>query len=129
MNLLLDTHVYLWWLVDDPRIGACARESIAEPRWQVHVSAATVWEIAIKSALGRLTLDGTEAVSELEPNAFLELPIRAEHAARAGALPAIHSDPFDRMLIAQAQSERLTLVTADRRFIEYDVAVLNPTAN
>ena len=94
MRLLADTHAYLWWLEDDPKLSSKAREAMAEPSAIVHVSAATIWEISIKSSLGKLTIDG-DPVSEISKNGFVELPMTAEHAHHAGQLPRHHDDPFD----------------------------------
>lgn len=124
MNLLLDSHAFLWWLQDDPQLGAAAAEAIGDSATVVYVSAATVWELAIKSALGKLNLGGADLVEEIEANGFSALPIAAAHAARAGALPRHHDDPFDRMLVAQAQTERLICVTRDPAFGPYGVALL-----
>ena len=90
----------------------------------VHVSAATVWEIAIKAHLGRLDTGGADIAHEIPANGFIELPMTARHAHTAGWLPRHHDDPFDRMLIAQAQVEALTIVTRDTAFRSYDVALL-----
>jgi PIN domain nuclease of toxin-antitoxin system len=122
VNLLLDTHALLWWLagadIDDQ-----ARAAIADASAVVAVSAASIWEAAIKRELGKLEMpDGLAEVVVEE--GFEPLPIRLEHAERAGALPPHHRDPFDRMLVAQAQSEGLTLVTRDPWFDAYDVAIL-----
>jgi PIN domain nuclease of toxin-antitoxin system len=124
VRLLLDTHAYLWWLTDDPRLSEPAREAIGVGGSVVHVSAATVWEIAIKSTLGRLELGGADIVSEIGANGFSELPISAAHAAAAGVLPRVHADPFDRMLVAQSRLEGLVCVTRDPVFVEYQVPVL-----
>ena len=123
MRLLLDSRAYLWWLADDARLSAAARAAIADSRSIVHVSAATIWELAIKAALGRLDTGGADLTDEIAANGFVELPISARHAAKAGALPRHHDDPFDRMLIAQALSESLVLVTLDRAFRAYEVAI------
>lgn len=125
MKVLLDTHVVLWWLAADPALPARARDVIADPDTVVVVSAATAWEIAIKRAMGRLEAPD-DLVGALRDNAFESLPITVEHGLAAGALPGHHADPFDRMLIAQAQVETLTLVTVDRRFSDYAVEVLAP---
>lgn len=124
MRVLLDTHVFLWWLADDPGLRPAAREAIADPDTIVHVSAVTVWEIAIKAALGRLDAVSADLAGEIAANGFVELPITARHAARAGGLPRHHDDPFDRMLCAQAGLEGLTLVTRDRVFEAYGTAIL-----
>lgn len=124
MSLLLDTHVWLWWLTDDPRLSATAREAIADPAATVQVSAASLWEISIKEALGRIQLRGVDLVAEIEDGGFAELPVRARHGLAAGRLPRHHDDPFDRMLVAQGRLEGLTLVTADRDLSAYDVDLL-----
>lgn len=123
MRLLLDSHVFLWWLADDGRLSAAARAAIVDSRSIVHISAATIWELAIKAALGRLDTGGADLAEEIAANGFVELPISARHAAAAGALPRHHDDPFDRMLIAQARTEELVLVTRDRAFRAYEVAI------
>ena len=122
MNLLLDTHVLLWWLAGEA-LSEEATVRIADPEALVAVSAASVWEIAIMAAVGKLRLNGavTEHVVE---NGFEPLPITFRHAEIAGALPPHHRDPFDRMLVAQAQSEGLRLATRDAAFSAYDVEVL-----
>lgn len=122
MRLLLDTHTLLWWLADR-RLGQEARERIADPDTLVAVSAASVWEAAIKASLGKLRVPGSLA-DAVADNGFEALPISLRHAASAGALPPHHRDPFDRMLIAQAVAEGLTIVTRDAAFNAYEVAVL-----
>lgn len=123
MNLLVDTHVLLWWLADDHALPAPARAAIAAPEHRVAVSAASAWEIAIKRALGKL--DAPDDLRRtLVLSGFDEIPITVDHASIAGALPRHHDDPFDRMLVAQALVEDLTLVTVDPRFAAYDVDVL-----
>ena len=124
MSLLLDTHAFLWWLMDDPRLGAEARAALRDPSSIVHVSAACLWEIAIKQALGKLEVDSPDLVAEVAANGFAELPVTGRHALSAGALPKHHDDPFDRMLVAQAQVEGLVLVTRDPALSVYDVATL-----
>jgi PIN domain nuclease of toxin-antitoxin system len=122
-GLLLDTHVVLWWLTDDPTMVADLKDTLDhEPA--VYLSAVTVWEVAIKKALGKL--DGPdELAKQVRDSGFRNLPITADHAVEAGRLPAIHRDPFDRMLIAQARTEGLTLVTRDSTIALYSVEVLN----
>lgn len=124
MKLLLDTHVYLWWLRDDRRLAAAARDSIADADSIVYVSAATIWEAGIKIALGRLDVGRADLVEEIDANQFQHLPITAKHASIASLLPRHHDDPFDRMLVAQARSEGLILVSRDTRLEPYDVALL-----
>lgn len=122
-RLLLDTHVVLWWLQDAPHLGAPARTAIAEPDNSVAVSAATAFEIAIKKKLGKLRAPD-DLVEQLEDNAFDELPVTIVHGLEAGALPLHHRDPFDRLLIAQARIDGLTLVTADQQLNQYDVPII-----
>lgn len=126
MRLLLDTHAFLWWLLDHPNLGAEARSFIGDPSSMIHVSAASIWEIAIKAGLGRLEVkvDLPELADEIEQNQFLELPVTARHAVSVSALPVHHTDPFDRLLIAQAKLEDLVIVTRDRIFAEYGLDVL-----
>ena len=123
MNLLLDTHAFLWWVSDDPRLNAAARAAIAQPSTLVFVSAVTAWEISIKSALGKLDAPEDYEV-ELERHRLRALPIQNAYALAVKHLPLHHQDPFDRLLIAQAQLERLTLVTHDGRIALYEVSTL-----
>ena len=121
--VLLDTHAFLWWLADDPALGRLAREVIAEPLNRIFVSAATALEIEIKRQLGKLTAPADiEAV--VEEKGFSKLLISFFHGRQAGALPSHHRDPFDRMLIAQAQAEGLELMTADPIFRAYAVRLI-----
>jgi len=124
MKVLLDTHAFLWWLGDDPKLSPAAREAIRNPDALVHVSAASIWEIAIKVTLGRLDVQDSDCAAEIEANGFVELAITARHAQTAGALPRHHDDPFDRMLIAQAQLENLVLITHDRRLRRYGTPIV-----
>ena len=121
MNLLLDTHVVLWWLAGDARLRQPSREAIKAVENRVVISAASVWEAGIKKALGKLTFEPAEWRMVAEAQCFAELPVRHEHAWVASALPRHHEDPFDRMLIAQAIVEELTVVTSDRIFGQYSV--------
>jgi PIN domain nuclease of toxin-antitoxin system len=126
-NLLLDTHVLLWFLDDEPRLQFAARQAVVDPLNDVFVSAASAWEIAIKARLRKLAVPPGVAhwlPAELASNRLTALPITVAHAAGVEQLPAYHADPFDRLLIAQARAENLTLVTADPRFERYDVALL-----
>lgn len=122
MRLLLDTHVFLWWSENDPRLKPVARRAI-EGADLVMVSAASAWEAAVKSALGKLRV-GVPFEEAVEINAFEKLPVEFRHAAAVAALPPHHGDPFDRMLAAQALTEGLTLVTHDRWLQPYGVPVL-----
>ena len=123
MSLLLDTHILLWWLADDSALPSLVRDAIASPVNEVLVSAATVWEIAIKKAVGRLEAPD-DLLEVIDASDFATLPITPAHAIAAGSLPHYHADPFDRMLIGQAQVEHLTLVSVDHRFFDYDVDLL-----
>ena len=118
MKFLLDTRILLWWLADDPCLCETARNVIADESSVVFVSAATAWEIAIKKAAGRLEAPNDLAFA-LEVNRFNALAITVPHAQNAGRLPPHHADPFDRMLVAQAQAERMRLLTHDRRLTLY----------
>ena len=123
MRVLLDTHVWIWWLTDDRRLGRL-REALGSPRAEVFVSAVSAWEIAIKAALGRIRLPKADLEAEIVANGFAELVVRSRHGLLAGRLSPVHDDPFDRMLVAQAQSEELTVVTGDPVFARYGVTVL-----
>ena len=122
MRLLLDTHVALWALVDDPRLPAQARRLIEAPDNTVTVSAVSLWEIAIKRALGRgdMPITAAQALAYFRQAGYELLDISAAHAVAIEALPAIHADPFDRMLVAQAQQEPLRLLTHDATVARYD---------
>lgn len=123
MRLLLDTHVLLWWLANDPSLADEARRAIADPASVVFVSAATAWEMAIKQALGKLDAP-SDLERQIEVNRFEPLAITTGNAYAAGTLPRHHDDPFDRMLVAQAMAEKLTIVTRDPRIGSYGVSTL-----
>ncbi|MDW5500481.1 type II toxin-antitoxin system VapC family toxin [Pseudomonas lundensis] len=123
-RLLLDTHALLWWLIDDVSLGENARKQIADPGNVVYVSAASIWEISIKRALGKLALP-EDIFEVIEAEDFLPLPMMVFHGQQAGQLPPYHQDPFDRMLIAQAQAEGLTLISADAAFPQYGIRVFD----
>jgi len=126
-RLLLDTHVLLWWLADDQKLGINARDMISNGNNEIYVSAASSWEISIKKRNGKLTApDNIESIVEQER--FVKLPISLTHGELAGQLPDHHKDPFDRMLIAQARTEKLTILTADDKIQRYDAAVMMATA-
>lgn len=119
MRLLLDTPVLLWWLADDAKLGKAARTLIASPTHDILVSAAAIWETAIKTALGRLEIELDDLENAIAGNGFRPLPIGFQHALTAGLLPPVHRDPFDRMLVAQASVEELRIVSHDRIFERY----------
>lgn len=119
-RLLLDTHVVLWWLSDDPRLGGQTRSLIAEASNDVLVSTVVGFEIAVKRTLGKLRAPD-DLEDQVEHNGFTELPVSMAHGLEAGSLPLHHRDPFDRLLIAQTRVDGLKLVTADQACRQYDV--------
>jgi PIN domain nuclease of toxin-antitoxin system len=128
VRLLLDTHVLLWWREGSRKLGPRARGCIEREALSVHVSAATAWELAIKSRLGKLTVGeplDRWLLAAIESSGFLALDVTLTHALHVSSLPEHHGDPFDRMLIAQAALDDLTLVTSDVAFEAYDVRVLD----
>jgi PIN domain nuclease of toxin-antitoxin system len=123
LNILLDTHVLLWWLDDNPVLSDKARRPISDGSNLIFVSAAVIWEIRIKQSLGKLDIPlNFRQVLEQQP--FELLAITIEHAHAVGGLPPIHRDPFDRMLIAQAKTEGFTILTRDPLFREYRVPLI-----
>ena len=128
MNLLLDTHALLWWKEGARKLGPRARRAIERDAATVRVSAVSAWEIAIKSRLGRLTLATPLHLwmpEGLERHGFLMLHVTVDHAVAVASLPDHHDDPFDRLLIAQARHEGLTILTSDAAFDDYGVPVLD----
>lgn len=123
-RVLLDTHTFLWWLADDAALGPDARAMVADGRNEIYVSAASIWEIAIKQSLGKLEAPD-DLEKAVEDEHFIGLPISLFHAEAAGKLPKLHQDPFDRVLIAQAQAEGLILLTADQNIPGYGIRVLD----
>lgn len=121
--LLVDSHALLWWRGDHRRLGAQAHAAMEDPDVSLFFSAASIWEIAIKRAQGKLKAPG-DLLDTMAERGFVELPVLSRHAILAGALPPLHGDPFDRMIVAQAQSEGFTVVTRDPRIAAYDVPVL-----
>jgi PIN domain nuclease of toxin-antitoxin system len=123
VNLLLDTPVVLWWLADDRGLSGPARKAIADADNTVYLGAVVVWELWIKHALGKVELPGRfRAVLDAQP--FVSLSVTVEHAHAIARLPPIHRDPFDRMLVAQAQCEGLAIVTRDSSIADYDVTIV-----
>lgn len=124
MRLLLDTHAFLWWLDGDPSLSSTAQDAIADEGNDIHISAASAWEIVTKHRLGKLpgaarvAADVTACITD---QGFIDLSISVRHGQTAGALPGPHRDPFDRMLIAQAMIEDLVLVSNERPFDAYGV--------
>ena len=121
MNLLLDTHILLWAAYEPARLSADARAMLTDPNNTLHFSVASLWEVAIKSALGRpdFTVDAAELRLGLVANYYDELPIESAHVLRLPTLPPLHADPFDRILLAQAMAEGQVLLTADAKVLAY----------
>ena len=127
MRVLLDTHALVWWWTDDPRLPATARETLANAAHTVHVSAVSAWEIATKHRIGKwpdVAILIAEFPALVRKSRFIPLGISVEHARLAGALDSPHRDPFDRMLVAQARLEDMTLVSADAALRDMGAAVL-----
>lgn len=126
MNLLLDTHVALWAITDSPKLPERARDLIQAPKTTVWVSAASIWEIAIKCGMGRgdMPVSGQDAVRYFQESGYRFLPIDVEHALAAESLPAHHQDPFDRILVAQALVEPMRLMTHDPLVARYSDTII-----
>jgi PIN domain nuclease of toxin-antitoxin system len=125
--VLLDTHAFLWWVLEDPQLSARARSVITAPETDVLVSAVTAWEIAIKAAERRLDLPEpaqTYVPDRIAANGFRELQVTVKHAVGVAGLQPIHLDPFDRLLVAQAQVEGIPIVSGDPAIAQYDVDVI-----
>jgi PIN domain nuclease of toxin-antitoxin system len=118
MRVLLDTHVFLWAASDSRKLKPAARDALRQAS-EIYVSAASIWEVAIKRRLGKIAADPGELAAAIEPSGFLPLPITPRHAALVEKLPDHHRDPFDRILVAQALAEPLHLITADRALSAY----------
>jgi PIN domain nuclease of toxin-antitoxin system len=118
MRVLLDTHVFLWAVSDSARLSAAARREIVAAE-QAFISAASIWEVAIKARLGKIDADVDAAAAAIGQSGFYELPVRAAHAVAVARLPLHHADPFDRLLVAQALTEPLRLLTADAALARY----------
>ncbi|MDO8958180.1 MAG: type II toxin-antitoxin system VapC family toxin [Rhodocyclaceae bacterium] len=126
MRLLLDTQIALWALTGSPRLGALAFDLISNPANEVYISAASIWEIAIKHALGRgdMPVSGTRAAELCAQAGYRELPVAWRHAASVDALPPLHGDPFDRILVAQAATEPMRLLSRDTTVARYGAMVM-----
>lgn len=122
MRILLDTHIYLWWLQDSPKLSTQARSNI-ESATEVYVSSASIWEAAIKISIGKLEADIEALAAHIVKSGFIELPVLARHSIQLTRLPEHHRDPFDRMLVAQAMCEPLRLLTADQQLVAYSELV------
>lgn len=125
MNLLLDTHILIWWATDDPKLPADCRTLLLEEKNFVYFSSLSIWEVAIKHGKGHLALPSSLLYKESKKAGLLELPFTASHAARVEKLPEFHSDPFDRGLIAQALETPLLLVSQDERVRDYPLEVIH----
>jgi PIN domain nuclease of toxin-antitoxin system len=123
VNLLVDTHVFLWWQQRSRSLAPTARAALTDPENRAVVSAATIWEISIKRHAGRLEFEG-DLIAACAASEVELMPMTAQHAELAGNLPLHHTDPFDRMLIAQAKIESLVLVTQDRKLLLYGIPTL-----
>jgi len=123
MRILLDTHIFCWWFYEPERLS---QETLAIMRGaeRAYVSSASIWEVAIKVRLGKIKADPRELFDQIEVNGFLELPVSSRHAVLVAELPMHHADPFDRLLIAQAMSEPLHLLTADAQLRQYSELVI-----
>jgi PIN domain nuclease of toxin-antitoxin system len=124
MRVLLDTHIVLWWLAGDRRLPKGVDQIISDSENEIYVSAASIWEVAIKASLGRIEADVREIEASVEPSGFLQLPITGKHAAQISKLPRHQDDPFDRMLVAQSPVEPMRLLTHDQMLAEYGQIVI-----
>ena len=127
MKVLLDTHTFLWWITDDPKLSLRVRGIMSDGENEIFISAATGWEIAIKSQIGRLKLPDEPQrfiLEQLKINGMKSLPIEMRHALHVSTLPTYHQDPFDRILIAQAQMEDLPVLSADPEIGKYEVTII-----
>lgn len=127
MKALLDTHVFLWWVLDDERLTAFVRDFVADGKNDLFLSSASCWEMIIKARIGRLAFPEPPEKfipDQMNRNKLIGLPVQIVHALHIHSLPKHHKDPFDRMLIAQAQVERMPIITNDSLFAAYDVKIL-----
>lgn len=122
LNLSLDTHIWLWWLAESPRMGKEIKALISNPKTAVFVSAISIWEVTVKKQIGKLNIEGDLLIASSESDIEL-LPFTPLNALTVRDLPLHHRDPFDRALLAQAKSEQMTLITADRKLLDYSQVV------
>jgi PIN domain nuclease of toxin-antitoxin system len=125
VRILIDSHIVVWWSLFPERLGEDARELLIDPENSIYLSAASVWELGIKISKGNLSLP-ENYVERLIEDGFIELPINFRHCKRAKSLPRLHRDPFDHLLIGQAQSEGIPLMTKDRHIRGYNVQIIVP---
>jgi PIN domain nuclease of toxin-antitoxin system len=126
MKLLLDTHAFIWWDSDPSRLSTMARDALCDPANTILLSVTSVWEMVIKAQLSKLSLrlPLSDIIAQQQTNGLKLLNITVEHVLAVESLPATHKDPFDRLLVAQANTEGASLVTADRIFVQYSVPIL-----
>ena len=127
MNVLLDTHAFIWWVLDDPQLSSTAKAMIADPTNIIYLSVVSAWEIIIKERTGKLSLPEppeTYILSRLTSNRFMTLAVEMKHVLQIASLPEYHRDPFDRLLIAQSQVENIPLLTVDHLISQYSVNVI-----
>ncbi len=127
MRLILDTHVLIWWLRGDPKLGPKTRTAIENPESILLISAASPWEMSVKFRIGKLDERGSRAWLDAEAAGCTLVPITSEHLAALESLPRRHGDPFDHLILAQAKVEEALLVTNDRRMLGYDIPCLRVT--
>jgi PIN domain nuclease of toxin-antitoxin system len=123
MKVLLDTHAVIWWLADDPNLTETQRKAIQDKRNTCYISAATIWEISIKKGLGKLSID-PGYLDQLRSEGFVELAVSWKHSQAIQDLPLYHRDPFDRILVVQAQLEGMSLVSGDETIKKYDLTII-----
>lgn len=123
MRILLDTHLVLWWLTGDRKLPRAAQKMISDRENEIYVSAASIWEVAIKANIGRIDVDPAEVRAAIGPSGFLDLAVTSKHAVKVAELPFHHRDPFDRLLIAQSLSEPMLLLSSDRLLKPYGNSV------
>lgn len=124
MRLLLDSHILLWWQADSPALSKAARSLLMDSANEIYISVASLWEISIKSGKGKLEANPEEVLAQVEMDGFVVLPIVVRHVLSLGKLDAYHGDPFDRVLVAQALSEPMRLVTHDKTLAQYGESIM-----